>query len=74
MDVQGLLTPVGSRGGVIFMVNPVISGVFLKTRPSTPLGVASLNLKFLNLGVAFFQFSRSLFHIWDHFFIFPQLP
>ena len=36
MDVQGLLTPAGRRGGVI-LVNPGISGVFLKTGPGTPL-------------------------------------
>ena len=35
--------PAGRRGGVI-LVNPGISGVFLKTGPGTPLGVASLNL------------------------------
>ena len=39
--------PAGRRGGVI-LVNPGISGVFLKTGPGTPLGVASLNLN-LNL-------------------------
>ena len=37
------------RGGVI-LVNPGISGVFLKTGPGTPLGVASLNLN-LNLNL-----------------------
>ena len=35
--------PAGRRGGVI-LVNPGISGVFLKTGPGTPLGVASFNL------------------------------
>ena len=51
VDVQRLLTPAGRRGGVI-LVNPGISGVFLKTGPDTPLGVASLNLNFelANLG------------------------
>ena len=39
--------PAGRPGGVI-LVNPGISGVFLKTGPGTPLGVASLNLN-LNL-------------------------
>ena len=43
MDVQRLLTPARRRGGVI-LVDPGISGVFLKTAPGTPLGVASLNL------------------------------
>ena len=43
VDVQRLLTPAGRRGGVI-LVNPGISGVFLKTGSGTPLGVASLNL------------------------------
>ena len=43
MDVQRLLTPAGWRGGVI-LVNPCISGIFLKTGPGTPLGVALLNL------------------------------
>ena len=47
--VQRLLMPAGRRGGVI-LVNPGISGVFLKTGPGTPLGVASLNLN-LNLNL-----------------------
>ena len=46
--------PAGRRGGVI-LVDPGISGVFLKTGPGTPLGVASLNLN-LNLQNA---------HAWD---------
>ena len=48
MDVQMLLMPAGRRGGVI-LVNPGISGVFLKTGPGTPLGVASLNLNFTEI-------------------------
>ena len=44
--------PAGRRGGVI-LVNPGISGVFLKTGPGTPLGVASLNLN-LNLNLTSF--------------------
>ena len=47
MDVQRLLLPAGSGGGVI-LVNPGISGVFLKTGPGTPLRVASLNLNYKN--------------------------
>ena len=39
--------PAGRRGGVI-LVNPGISGVFLKTGPGTPLGVASLNLNMID--------------------------
>ena len=53
MQSQRLLTPAGRRGGVI-LVNPGISGVFLKMGPGTPLGVASLNLNFLS-----FDFRRS---------------
>ena len=43
MDVQRLLTPAGKRGGVI-LVNSGISGIFLKTGPGIPLGVAPVNL------------------------------